>query len=81
MNKIDRIKKMKQELGAIDASDETLIERKVRLKLIVDEHGYELVAAASGLKVSSILTYLKAKHPRVSERALSDAEEILNDLA
>ena len=78
--KIQQVRILKKRINNSNVSKKTLTLRKVRLKALVDDYGHELVAEAAGLQVSSIVTYLKAKHPRIAEPSLSQAENILSKL-
>lgn len=55
-------------------------ERKKRLAELVEVYGIELVALATELNESTIKQYLKAKHPNIGLEALTQAEEILQQL-
>lgn len=77
MDKISEINKIRAEMFGKKLSKAVLKSRKNRLKALVDVHGHEAVAAASGLSCSSLVTYLRTKHPRLAESSLAQAEEIL----
>lgn len=78
MNKLQEITNLRSQMFAEDmVTDEVLTSRKNRLKKLIDNHGYDSVAAASGLSIPSITTYMRTKHPRLSEKTLIQAEEIL----
>ena len=80
-NKLNEINKLRSQLFAEEVvTDEMLVSRKNRLKKLIDDHGYESVSAASGLSTPSLITYLRTKHPRLSETTLTQAEEILAQL-
>lgn len=51
----------------------------LRLIELVNEHGVEVVSAAAGLKVSSIVLYATRKTaPQIKEETISKAENVLS---
>lgn len=59
-------------------SQATHIERLERIQSLVETHGVSAVAAAAGLKESSVLQYTRDKKTQISEYTLTKAEQILS---
>lgn len=56
-------------------------DRQNRLKLLVDTHGIEAVAAASNLSVNTVRQYCRTRMPStIAERPVIEAETILEGL-
>ena len=57
-----------------------MVQRKVRLVELVEEYGFDFVAAATGLTVATIITYQRTKAPNISLNNLEIAEKILTEI-
>lgn len=70
MNKIDRVINK-----IVDSRNDWAImnERRDELAQMVNNHGMEAVAAATGLKESTINQYLRDRAPRISLTAMDQA--------
>lgn len=77
MTKLELIRKAAREYDEAKAS--SIDSNNLRLINLVEKHGVEMVSAATGLKLSSIVQYTtRATAPQVSELAITKAESVLS---
>lgn len=77
MDKLEIIRQARRLATSNNGTHEGRLINRERLRKLVKQHGYDATAAATGWKVSSISQYLRNKSPLISEKRLSDAENIL----
>lgn len=56
-------------------------ERRKELAQMVDQHGVEIVAAATGLNGSTISQYLRDKYSKIGSAPLEQARYVFEQLA
>lgn len=78
MKTLDVVKLKASEYDAARAAFQS--ELSERFKLLVKNHGVTFVAAATGLRESSVSQYQRCKVVPISEAQVLKAEEILNNL-
>lgn len=72
MDKLERYERSRKQM-----EKESSFMLKEKLNTLVETYGIEAVAAATGLKFSTISTYLSTRNPKISESKLIRAEKIL----
>ncbi len=77
---IERAQKLVNELNESNKREALFIDRQTRLKSLVEKHGVDLVAVASGLSVMSIMIYIRSKKPNMGESSIAQAEFIIKQL-
>lgn len=76
-----RAARVQYEQEQVDTLVNSMRDRQQRLKTLVDKHGAEAVAEASGLTVNTVKHYSRVRHtPNISEEAVIKAETILGRL-
>ena len=61
-------------------TQEQRIKNRERLRKLVKRYGHDVVAAATGWKVSTISQYLRNSSPLINQRRIIEAEEILKTI-
>lgn len=70
------LQEIKEKSKQYDLESET--SRLGRIQSLVETHGVSAVAAAAGLKESSVLQYTRDKSTQISDYTLTKAENILS---
>lgn len=71
--------KIQTMLAKIDRAGE-MVERQNRLKVLVEQYGYDNVSYATGWSIATINQYCTTKTPLIGLERLTQAENVLEKL-